>query len=253
MKRVNKTCSDNAIFTEVEVFDRQTDHCFGTCSDSGTGLARNTSSACWISCFYKTVLGPDSGEPLRQTASPSFTRAAHAARGALTFTCARSHLHLRPDPQANPVGKWKVCHCQSFLRRGTSPSSPRPRAVAPRCPSGLPSAAQTLPASAAGATLTTERRSELKRQRSSTSPLCRTPLSHAAASRERDGWARVSMYHGRPTTLSFCACTVRTTVDKPVARAPAVTMCQASYERLQLPALMPTALVYTVRTVDSRL
>ena len=71
MKRVNKTCSDNAIFTEVEVFDRQTDQCFGTCSDSGTGLARNTSSACWISCFYETVLGPDSGEPLRQTASPS--------------------------------------------------------------------------------------------------------------------------------------------------------------------------------------
>ena len=27
------------------------------------GKLRNTSSACWISCFYATVLGPAAGQP----------------------------------------------------------------------------------------------------------------------------------------------------------------------------------------------
>jgi len=35
---------------------------FATCKDSGVGEhARNTSSPCWISCLYATVLGPDAG------------------------------------------------------------------------------------------------------------------------------------------------------------------------------------------------
>ena len=37
--------------------------CFATCTDSGVGARRNTTSPCWISCFYDTVLGPDAGTP----------------------------------------------------------------------------------------------------------------------------------------------------------------------------------------------
>ena len=61
MKRVNKSCSDDSIWSEVEGYDR--DQCFAACADSGTGGARNVSSACWIGCFYGTVLGPDAGTP----------------------------------------------------------------------------------------------------------------------------------------------------------------------------------------------
>mgnify|MGYP004092004777 FL=1 len=31
--------------------------CFDACGDQ----ARNTSSPCWVDCFYKAALGPDSG------------------------------------------------------------------------------------------------------------------------------------------------------------------------------------------------
>lgn len=50
VKRVNKTCSDNVIYSTVEA---QNQPCFAGCG------ARNTTSPCWINCFYDTVLGPE--------------------------------------------------------------------------------------------------------------------------------------------------------------------------------------------------
>ena len=63
VKRVNKNCSDNAIYNEVEKVDASSGEkaCFNSCTDSRVGLNRNTSSPCWINCFYTTVLGPDAG------------------------------------------------------------------------------------------------------------------------------------------------------------------------------------------------
>ena len=59
VKRVNKTCSDNAIYNEVEKVDAAAStSCFKKCTDSGVGPTRNTSSTCWITCFYDTALGP---------------------------------------------------------------------------------------------------------------------------------------------------------------------------------------------------
>lgn len=64
VKRVNKSCSDNAIYNEVELVDKSsTKPCFTQCGDSGVGPTRNTSSPCWITCFYDTVLGPGAAEP----------------------------------------------------------------------------------------------------------------------------------------------------------------------------------------------
>lgn len=64
VKRVNKTCSDNSIYNEVEKVDgKQSEACFPSCHDSGIGAQRNTSSSCWITCFYNTVLGPDASKP----------------------------------------------------------------------------------------------------------------------------------------------------------------------------------------------
>jgi len=58
IKRVNKTCSDQSIFSTVE---KEGSDCFSTCGSPGA--PRNTSSACWIKCFYATALGPDAGFP----------------------------------------------------------------------------------------------------------------------------------------------------------------------------------------------
>lgn len=58
IKRVNKTCSDNSIYSAVEKYGKS---CFSTCD--GVGPTRNTSSACWIKCFYATVVGPTAGQP----------------------------------------------------------------------------------------------------------------------------------------------------------------------------------------------
>jgi len=51
-KVVNKTCSDDSIYSTVEAYDDI--GCFDGC-----GHKRNTSSACWVGCFYRTVLGAD--------------------------------------------------------------------------------------------------------------------------------------------------------------------------------------------------
>lgn len=61
VKRISKNCSDNVIYNRVEAEDAKGAKCFDGCS--GVGPTRNTSDVCWISCFYKTVLGPDSGTP----------------------------------------------------------------------------------------------------------------------------------------------------------------------------------------------
>lgn len=53
VKRINKTCSDESIYSNVEAADKS--GCF-----SGCGATRNTTSPCWIKCFYDTVLGPNS-------------------------------------------------------------------------------------------------------------------------------------------------------------------------------------------------
>ena len=45
VKVVNKTCSDGAIFSEVEKADAE--QCFTACTDSGVGPKRNTTSGCW--------------------------------------------------------------------------------------------------------------------------------------------------------------------------------------------------------------
>ena len=50
-KVVAKACSDASIYGAVEAQD--TVKCFDACG------ARNTSSPCWIGCFYRTILGAE--------------------------------------------------------------------------------------------------------------------------------------------------------------------------------------------------
>jgi len=68
---VNKTCADAAIYSAIEELDGL--KCFDKCPENGpfssnshasaaalakpNALERNTSSPCWIGCFYQTVLG----------------------------------------------------------------------------------------------------------------------------------------------------------------------------------------------------
>ena len=51
-KVVTKACSDASVYGAVEAQD--TVKCFDAC-----GAPRNTSSPCWIGCFYRTILGAE--------------------------------------------------------------------------------------------------------------------------------------------------------------------------------------------------
>ena len=59
VKVVNKTCSDDSVFSNIEAHDAI--GCFDGCG--GKGAARNVSSACWVGCFYRTILGADGMMP----------------------------------------------------------------------------------------------------------------------------------------------------------------------------------------------
>ena len=60
-KVVNKTCSDDSVYSAIEKHDSV--GCFDACR-SGPGQARNVSSACWVGCFYRTILGADGMLPM---------------------------------------------------------------------------------------------------------------------------------------------------------------------------------------------
>ena len=51
-KVVTKACSDASVYGAVEAHDSI--KCFDAC-----GAPRNTSSPCWIGCFYHTILGAE--------------------------------------------------------------------------------------------------------------------------------------------------------------------------------------------------
>uniref|UniRef100_A0A7S4F4Y0 Uncharacterized protein n=2 Tax=Chrysotila carterae TaxID=13221 RepID=A0A7S4F4Y0_CHRCT len=62
-KIVNKSCSDDIVHQAVEDYDAEHDACFSTCPGPVTGSKRNTSSVCWIYCFYQTVMGKETIMP----------------------------------------------------------------------------------------------------------------------------------------------------------------------------------------------
>lgn len=53
VKRIMKNCSDVQIYDEVTNYNPS---CFNGCPQP-----RNTSSTCWVGCFYETVLGAGAG------------------------------------------------------------------------------------------------------------------------------------------------------------------------------------------------
>jgi hypothetical protein len=58
VKRVNKSCSDNQLFSTLEAYDDAgSKACFKSCK--GQGVHRNTSETCWINCAYNAFLGPN--------------------------------------------------------------------------------------------------------------------------------------------------------------------------------------------------
>ena len=71
-KKVAKGCSDAAIDAIVEAGDRSAPwgaRCFDTCP---AAQRTNTSSECWIECFYSNVLGPNGSSSLLNHSDPNF-------------------------------------------------------------------------------------------------------------------------------------------------------------------------------------
>ena len=54
-KVVTKACSDASLYDAIEA--RDSVKCFDACG--GASSPRNTSSPCWIGCFYRTILGAE--------------------------------------------------------------------------------------------------------------------------------------------------------------------------------------------------
>ena len=55
-KVVTKACSDASLYNAIEA--RDSVKCFDACV-GGASSPRNTSSPCWIGCFYRTILGAE--------------------------------------------------------------------------------------------------------------------------------------------------------------------------------------------------
>lgn len=69
-KTVTRDCHLNAWHTAVE--KEMEPGCLDKCTDSGAGAARNTSSKCWVQCWFETALGKGAGEwPLNTTGGMS--------------------------------------------------------------------------------------------------------------------------------------------------------------------------------------
>lgn len=72
VKKVGKLCSDAAINAVIVKGDKSASwgaNCFDKCSPADQ---KNTTSECWIECFYNNVLGPDGTSSLLNHSSPNF-------------------------------------------------------------------------------------------------------------------------------------------------------------------------------------
>jgi hypothetical protein len=72
VKKVGKECSDTAIDAVIKAGDRSAPwggRCFDRCAPADR---RNTSSECYILCFYRNVLGPNGSTQILNTTSPNF-------------------------------------------------------------------------------------------------------------------------------------------------------------------------------------
>eukprot|EP00729_Bicosta_minor_P001393 gene1393-9813_t len=72
VKKVGKLCSDAAIDAAIVKGDTEASwgaHCFNKCSPADQ---KNTTSECWIECFYNNILGPLGTSQLLNHSSPNF-------------------------------------------------------------------------------------------------------------------------------------------------------------------------------------
>lgn len=63
VKKVSRNCHNKHVFAAVESHDKN--GCFNACPQP-----KNTSSACWVTCFYSTMLGPNSGQGFGEISGP---------------------------------------------------------------------------------------------------------------------------------------------------------------------------------------
>merc|ERR1712019_196380 len=59
---ISSDCNNAVMYDLIESYTDDSKDCFNSCSDSGLGEKRNTSSTCWTTCFFKSLLGPESGK-----------------------------------------------------------------------------------------------------------------------------------------------------------------------------------------------
>ena len=98
---VNKSCSDAIIYDAVEKYDSQHAKCFDKCPQrqmGSAGAVRNTSTPCYIYCFYATALGSAALMPGGQVGGGMSLDALSAA-----FEKARTHTETELGTLRRPV------------------------------------------------------------------------------------------------------------------------------------------------------
>ena len=72
VKKVSRACHDQSMFASVTRYAAYVSKSSGKpdCFDQCPGGAKNTSSPCWIECYYNTMLGPHSSTGFGTATSP---------------------------------------------------------------------------------------------------------------------------------------------------------------------------------------
>ena len=121
-KVVNKTCSDATIYSAVESYaaSSEGDECFARRCGGGTGAHfRNTSSICWIYCFYATILGEEALVPGGKVGGMPLERLVSAFELPFASVAAGGCPSVPPSPPAgrysHKAGAWPMATPDSAL------------------------------------------------------------------------------------------------------------------------------------------
>lgn len=129
VKRIAKPCSDAAINAAIVHGDATAlwgARCYEHCSDADR---RNSTSQCWIECFYANVLGPKGSSQLMNRSRCTPTAPTVKTTRALSPPRHR-HVTAPSPPRTTAAAPTLGSLCRSWRRRGAAPSETKRRAAA---------------------------------------------------------------------------------------------------------------------------
>ena len=113
-KVVTKACSDASLYDAIEA--RDSVKCFDACG----GAPRNTSSPCWIGCFYRTILGAEGMLPTGAGRPGGMSYESLAAAWEAPFASSDPSQGGCPAVAVNATRRWRLGRSAVARRRRPS-------------------------------------------------------------------------------------------------------------------------------------